>query len=52
MPKDETTLGLIIKKKFEYRSPYTFGNIWLIQVMYALKNLPKIPIYEDATILI
>jgi len=52
MPKDETTLGLIIKKKFEYRSPYTFGNIWLIQVMYALKNLPKIPLYEDATILI
>jgi len=52
LPKDETTFGLIIKRKLEYKSPYTSGNIWPIQVMYAFKDLLKIPLYEGATILI
>jgi hypothetical protein len=39
---DETTIGIILKHRLKYKSPYLSGKIKPNQVMLALRNLMKI----------
>jgi hypothetical protein len=45
MLNDEATIGLILKRKLKYKFPYLSRNIQLNQVMVALRNLVKTPLY-------
>jgi hypothetical protein len=45
MLNDEATIGLISKFKLKYKSLYLLRNIWLNQVIVALRNLVKTPLY-------
>jgi hypothetical protein len=48
MLNDEITIAFIWKHILEYKSPYLSGNIQPNQVMVALKDLVKIPLYINA----
>jgi CHASE3 domain sensor protein len=48
MLNDEATIGFILKRKLKYKSPYLSGNIWLNQVMVALRDHVKTPLYVNA----
>jgi hypothetical protein len=50
MVNDKTTIGLILKRRLEYKSPYLLGNIWSNQVMVVLKDLVKTPLYINVKI--
>jgi hypothetical protein len=50
MLNDEATIGLILKHKLEYKSPYLSRNIRLNQVMLALRDLVTTPLYINAKI--
>jgi len=45
MQNDEATIGLISKCKLKYKSPYLSRNIGFNQMIIALKNLVKTPLY-------
>jgi len=45
MLNDEATIGLILKRKLEYKFPYLLGNIWPNQVMVVLRDLVKTRMY-------
>jgi len=48
MLNDETIISLILKCRLEYKSPYLSKNIQANQVMVALKDLVKTPLYINA----
>jgi hypothetical protein len=48
MLNDEATIGVILKHRLEYKSPYLSRNIQSNQVMVALRNLVKTPLYINA----
>jgi hypothetical protein len=50
MVNDETTIGLILKCRLEYKSPYLLGNICPNQVMVVLRDLVKTPLYINVKI--
>jgi hypothetical protein len=50
MVNDKTTIGLILKRRLEYKSPYLLGNIWPNQVMVVLRDLVKTPLYINVKI--
>jgi hypothetical protein len=52
MLNDETTISLILKCILEYKSPYLSRNIQANQLMVALRNLVKTPLYINAKILV
>jgi hypothetical protein len=52
MLNDEATIGLILKRRLKYKSPYLLGNIQPNQVMVTLRNFVKNPFYINAKILV
>jgi hypothetical protein len=50
MPNDEATISIILKRRLEYESLSLSGKIGPNQMMLALKNLMKTPLYIDAKI--
>jgi hypothetical protein len=52
LPKDGTTIGILLKRRLEYRSPYMSGNIRPNIIMIALKDLIKTPLYKECNIVI
>jgi hypothetical protein len=48
MLNDEPTIGLILKHRLKYKSPYLSKNIQPSQVMVALRDLVKTPLYINA----
>jgi hypothetical protein len=50
MLNDEITIAFIWKRILEYKSLYLSGNIQPNQVMVALRDLVKIPLYINAKI--
>ncbi len=48
MLNDETIISLILKCRLEYKSPYLLKNIQANQVMVALRDLVKTPLYINA----
>jgi hypothetical protein len=50
MLNDEATFGLLLKRRLKCKSFYLLGNIWPNQVMVALRDLVKTPLYINAKI--
>jgi hypothetical protein len=50
MLNDETTIGLILKHRLKYITPYLLGNIRPNQVMVALRDLVKTLLYINVKI--
>ncbi len=49
---DEVTIGLSLKKRMEYKSPYLIGNVCSNFIMLALHDLLNTPLYENSRITI
>jgi hypothetical protein len=52
LPEVGTTIGILLKRRLEYRSPYMSGNIRPNIIMIALKDLIKTPLYKECNIVI
>jgi hypothetical protein len=52
LPEDGTTIGILLKRRLEYRSPYMSRNIRPNIIMIALKDLIKTPLYKEYNIVI
>jgi hypothetical protein len=52
LAEDGTTIGILLKRRLEYRSPYMSGNIRPNIIMIALKDLIKTPLYKECNIVI
>ena len=52
LPEDGTTIGILLKRRLEYRSPYMSGNIRPNITMIALKDLINTPLYKECNVLI
>jgi len=50
MLNDEATIGLLLKRRLKYKSLYVLGNIRPNQMMVALRDLVKTPLYINAKI--
>ena len=50
LPKDESTIGILLKRRLEYKSPYIFGNIRPNMTMIALKDLINTPLYKECNV--
>jgi hypothetical protein len=49
---DETTIGVFLKRQFEYKSPYMPRNVCPNLVMLALKDLISTPLYSNLNVTI
>jgi hypothetical protein len=52
LPEDGTTIGVLLKRRLEYRSPYMSGNIRPNITMIALKDLMTTPLYKECNVVI
>ncbi len=52
LPRDEATIGLSLKRKMEYKSPYLTCNVHPNLIMLALHDLFNTPLYENVGITI
>ncbi len=52
LPYDEATIGVFLKGRLGYKSPYMFGNVCLNLVMLALKDLISTPLYSNLNVTI
>lgn len=50
LPEDGTTIGVLLKRRLEYKSPYMAGNIRPNMTMLALKDLIKTPLYKECNV--
>ena len=50
LPEDESTIGILLKRRLEYKSPYMFGNIRPNMTMIALKDLINTPLYKECNV--
>ena len=50
LPEDESTIGILLKRRLEYRSPYMSGNIRPNMTMITLKDLINTPLYKECNV--
>ena len=50
LPKNDTTIGVVIKRRLEYKSPFMSGNVHPNMMILALKDLFNTPLYKELNV--
>jgi hypothetical protein len=52
LPHHGVTIGVFLKRCFEYKSPYMSRNVCPNMVMFILQDLNETPLYKDLNVTI
>jgi hypothetical protein len=50
LPHDDLTIGILLKRRLEYKSPYMCGNVRPNYIILALNDLLKTPLYINSNV--
>ena len=50
LPQDDSIIGVFLKRRLEYKSPYLSRNVRPNLIMFALNDLLKPPLYKELNI--
>ena len=47
MPQNDTTIGVVIKRRLQYKTPFMSGNVRPNMIILAFKDLLSTPLYKE-----